>query len=104
MMQATSKKLSKIPGTKLIGSIRNPVTTKKDRDEQRFAQKLELDAGRRVLCRGVDGESRKERADDARQLNRIRKHAGDGHDAQHENEVSVLLILDPLEHIGTEPA
>ena len=30
-------------------------------NEQRFTQKLKLDTRWRVLCRGVDGESRKER-------------------------------------------
>jgi len=54
---------------------------KEDRDEQRFSHKLQLDTGRRVLRRGVDRESRKERTHDARQLDRIRKHARNGHDA-----------------------
>jgi len=54
---------------------------KEDRNEQRFTQKGQLDTCRRVLCRGVDGQARKERTHDARQLDRIRKHARDGHDA-----------------------
>ena len=54
---------------------------KEDRNEQRFTHKLKLDTSWRVLCRGVDGEARKERTHDARQLDRIRKHARDGHDA-----------------------
>src|SRR5882757_8433389 len=43
---------------------------KEDRNEQRFTHKLKLDTSWRVLCRGVDGQTRKERTHDARQLNR----------------------------------
>jgi hypothetical protein len=75
-----------------------------DRNEKRFTQKFELGTRRRVACRRVDRESSEEGTNDARQLNRIRKHAGDGHDPEHDNEVGVFLILDPLEHVSADAA
>jgi hypothetical protein len=46
-------------------------------DEERLPKELELLPRRVVLHRSIDGQSREERADDVRQVDPIREHAGD---------------------------
>src|SRR5689334_12678668 len=71
-----------------------------DRDKQRLAEELQLDAGRLVMRGGIDRKAREERPDDARQLDGIGEYARHDHEAEHDDEEGVLFVFDPAQHIG----
>ena len=92
------------PGNKSDRINQKPGNHKEDRNKQCFSEKLKFGTCWRIARCGIHREASEKSADNVWQLDRRRQHARYCHDAQHYNEVSVLLILDFFEHISANPA
>ena len=103
-MLATRKKSSNIPKANLSGSIRKPVTTKKIGMKNDLLKNSSLRLAGAFCAEALMASPARNAPTMPGNWIALRKHACDGHDAQHENEVGVLLIFHPLEHVGSETA
>ena len=77
---------------------------KEDRYEQRIAHEFQLALGRLVFHRRIDRQAGQERADDARQVDELREQRRHGENAEHQDEIGLLVVLHLPQHVGPSTA